>query len=137
MYTGPFYLAKPLAGAATLLTLDSCESIFGLGGNPELCKRQPANESVTDERVIVRTIQNSGPHERLVRDRVRYLTRGIVATLEKVRPEGACARWTTLRAPRIERLACLATSDAPGPFELAPSNSCEFAPLSLLYVSSR
>jgi hypothetical protein len=96
MHSSRSPIAKLLAGAAIILTLAGCESIFSLDGNPKLCRRQPSNESVTNELVIVRAIQTPGPYERLVLDRVRYLAPGderylnrvIFATTEKVRPEG-------------------------------------------------
>lgn len=89
-------IAKYLACAA-VLALAGCDSMLSLDGDPELCARKPSNESVTDELVIVRAVENEGSHERLVLDRVRFLSPGgdeghlnrvIFATTEKVRPAG-------------------------------------------------
>lgn len=86
--------AKSLACAATVLALAGCGSLLSLDGDPELCARKPSDESVTDEVVIVRAVENGGSRERLVLDRARYLAPGdegypnrvIFATTEKVRP---------------------------------------------------
>lgn len=89
-----FPIAKYLACAA-VLALAGCDSLLSLDGDPELCARKPSNESVTDELVIVRAVENGGSRERLVLDRVRFLSPGgdeghlnrvIYATTEKVRP---------------------------------------------------
>jgi hypothetical protein len=86
--------AKFFACALMMLGLAGCGSLLSLDGDPELCARKPSSESVADELVIVRAIENPGPHERLVLDRVRflspgderYLNRVVFATTEKVRP---------------------------------------------------
>lgn len=85
---------KPLASVAILASLAGCGSLLSLDGDPELCARKPSNESVADELVIVRAVENGGSNERLVLDRMRYLAPGdegylnrvIFATTEKVRP---------------------------------------------------
>lgn len=85
-----------LCGAAAMLALGGCESIFSLDGNPKACNQPQLTESVTNELAILRVIQTPGPNERLVLDRVRYLNptdqryqnRVIYATTEKLRPAG-------------------------------------------------
>jgi hypothetical protein len=85
-----------VCGAAALLALAACESIFSLDGNPKACQQPQLTESVTNELAIVRVVQNPGAGERLVLDRVRYLdpanqryrNRVIFATTEKLRPAG-------------------------------------------------
>jgi hypothetical protein len=86
--------AARLGCAAAFLALAGCESLLSLDGNPRLCARKPSSESLVNERVIVRVVENSGSRERLVLDRVRYLAPGderylnrvVFATTEKVRP---------------------------------------------------
>lgn len=94
MIISRYPIAKYVACAA-VFALAGCDSLLSLDGDPELCARKPSNESVTDELVIVRAVENGGSHERLVLDRVRYLSPGgdeghlnrvIFATTEKVRP---------------------------------------------------
>jgi hypothetical protein len=93
----PIPRARSVACAAVLFALAGCEHLFSLDGDPELCARKPPSEAVTDELVILRVVESSGPHERLVLDRVRYLgtefdqrypNRVILATTENVRLAG-------------------------------------------------
>jgi hypothetical protein len=103
------HLVKLLGCAATVVALSGCslESLVSFDGNPRLCARKPPTESVTNELVIVRVVENAGA--RLVLDRVRYLAPGddryinrvIFATTEKVRPAveglGGVQRGDSLR----------------------------------------
>jgi hypothetical protein len=67
----PSPLAKSLACAAALV-LAGCEDLLTLDGNPELCRQTPSSEAVTNELAVVRVVENPGPNERLVLDRLRY-----------------------------------------------------------------
>ena len=109
MHISRSHLTKLFGCAAAAVALAGCESLFSLDGDPELCARKPPTESVTNELVIVRVVENAGANERLVLDRVRYLAPGderyinrvIFATTEKVRPAveglGGVQRGDSLR----------------------------------------
>lgn len=101
-------LTKSLACAALAFTLAGCDSLLSWDGDPELCARKPSSESVANELVIVRAVENPGPGERLVLDRVRFLGPGgdeghldrvVFATTEKVAAQGLSGvrRGDTLR----------------------------------------